>query len=238
MARITDVEVEAHRAEALLYIAFPQYRVNGAANPMYWDRRLAGSVDSQGFASSAFSTAALARHFRGKIPPYIIDQVANEMGFTPDDVKSFPPEDILAVAVGKHWFEEAAAEYLRKSWSILRQDMHGRVPMEAIDRYALQLMEEATRAKGTAKVSHFRVTASKKDSHVGVLDIPAEKGGFVGTYKFGFGDPAGQLSKDMVQFVGDVLPVVWGNLNAYADRIDPGLAVAWRHDLRETEKSL
>jgi hypothetical protein len=110
--------------------------------------------------------------------------------------------------------------------------------MEAIDRYALQLMEEGTAARGKAKVTHFRVTAKQKDSHVSLLDIPAVQGGFVGTYKFGFGDSAGQLSKDMVQFVGDVLPVVWGNLKAYADRIDPTLANTWRHDLRETEKSL
>jgi len=204
----TEKDVAGRRASALLYTANPDYR-NGHNEPRYWNADVQNSVNAESLKARMFSPERIEQYFRKGIPDFLMEGVAEWMQCTQEELKdALSDHEIIETAASLPCFAECArsyAEWLVKGKKGLRE-LSDCMPLEATDRYALQLEEDDS----AARVVNIKVTKSEKDPFMWMC-------GSGKTMKVGLG--RGVMGREMQVFISHAVPVARYNLESMSGEL-------------------
>jgi len=222
MDRFTAKDLEARRAEALFYLAHPDYR-NGTAGPVYSKDR----VNSTTLALVIRATPQnIARYLGPDGVGIFAEELAKALGAGVEEVLKTKPEDIVEAVEGEECFVSLARDYIA---SVVmgnvdfRQDVYCHVSPDTIDRYAWQLFEEGEALAAAARLSYpvttrllsLKLTKSLKNPKLMLGHKPKEKCDkgrpfVMDAVKFGKGF---NLERDLRPFAEEtIIPIARRNL--------------------------
>lgn len=222
MDRFTSRDLEKYRAEALFYLAHPDYR-NGEGGLVYSSERVNAGVLA---AIIQATPENIARHLGEDGMKQFADGLAEALGDSREEILHARPEVILGAVEGEDCFTPPAVDYIEDSvlGSVsVREKVHGIVSPETLNSYAWQRFEyaeaqEAGKRLGypvASKLLSLKLTKSLKGPKLQMGHTPRDRQDRgrpfdLGTVKFGKGE---RLERDLRSFAAEtVIPIARRNL--------------------------
>jgi len=243
-------DIRGYRARAVLYTACPRF-LNGRAeeHPIYWDDALTGWVDKRLERLTKVVTVtagSVASHLSDRFPDDANrkSRAAALLATTTDDIEKTPLVDVLAALDGTDVFHDFASQYVADAMRKAADQIRSCVPDHAVDRYALQLAEEAQASElnvgnHQGRTVGLRFTSSYTGHHMVMgFKHPGVGGEFAHMRIIALGKGKTNMEPAVLAFSRNILPVVEKNHRDYFTSIPRGSFGSLSAEMNETRRVL